>query len=62
MAPRRLYMPALLAERSETRDGRTWTVRVYQPPGRGDLLASGDGFRKRRPGAVLVAREAPLAG
>jgi hypothetical protein len=57
MAPRRLYMPALLAERTETRNGRTWTVRVYQGAGKRDLLASGDGFRKRRPGAVLVAQE-----
>ena len=62
MARRRLYMPALLAERSETREGRSWTVRVFEPVGKGDLLADGSGFRKRRPGAVLVTREAPLAG
>jgi hypothetical protein len=26
---RRSYMPALVAEHSETRDGRVWRVRVY---------------------------------
>jgi hypothetical protein len=62
VARRRFYMPALLEERTENREGRTWKVRVYSPAVKGDLLAAGDGFRKRRPGAVLVTQEAPLAG
>jgi hypothetical protein len=62
MDRRRFYMPALLAERTEAREGRTWTLHVFEPVGKGDLLANGAGFRKRRPGAVLVTREAPLAG
>jgi hypothetical protein len=61
MARRRFYMPALLEERTERREGRPWTVRVYQPADKCDLLADGKGFRKRRPGAVLVTREAPAA-
>jgi hypothetical protein len=60
MDRRRFYMPALLDERSETREGGSWTVRVFEPVGKGDLLADGSGFRKRRPGAVLVTREVLL--
>jgi hypothetical protein len=57
MARRRFYMPALLAERTETREGRVWSIRVYQDVHKADLLADGSGFRRRTPGAVLAVEK-----
>jgi hypothetical protein len=53
----RRYMPRLIAERSELRDGRVWPVRVYQDARKADLLADGSGFRRRTAGAVLAVEK-----
>jgi hypothetical protein len=51
-------MPALVGERLERRDGRSYRIRVYREATRADLLANGDGFKRRSSGAVLVVRRA----
>jgi hypothetical protein len=56
---RRSYMPALVAEHSETRDGRVWRVRVYSEATKADLRADCATFRCKSSGAALVARGAP---
>jgi hypothetical protein len=53
----RRYMPRLIAERRERRDGRVWAVSVYRDARKADLLADGSGFRRRTPGAVLAAEK-----